>query len=110
MTQLSAEPRPPWLARTLERAPALLRQNRDFRRYWLGQSVSLFGDQITELAVPLVGVLVLHAGPAQMGYLTAANLAPYLLFSLHAGAWVDRRGRRRQVMIAADFGRSLLVG
>jgi MFS family permease len=93
----------------LERAPELIRENRDFRRYWTGQTISLFGDQITQLAVPLVGVLILHAGPAQMGYLTAANLAPYLLFSLHAGAWVDRRGRRRQVMIAADLGRALLL-
>jgi MFS family permease len=93
----------------LERTPELLRENRDFRRYWTGQTISLFGDQITELAVPLAGVLILHAGPAQMGYLTAANLAPYLLFSLHAGAWVDRRGRRRQVMIAADLGRALLL-
>ena len=109
MTQLSAEPRPSWFVRARERAPLLLRENRDFRRYWVGQSISLFGDQVTELAVPLVGVLVLHAGPAQMGYLTAVNLAPYLLFSLHAGAWVDRRGRRRQVMIAADFGRALLL-
>ena len=109
MTQFSAEPRRPWHLRTLDRAPVLLRRNRDFRRYWVGQSISLFGDQITELAVPLAGVLVLHAGPAQMGYLTAANLAPYLLFSLHAGAWVDRRGRRRQVMIATDFGRAALL-
>jgi MFS family permease len=97
------------LGRLLHRAPALLRENGDFRRYWTGQSISLFGDQITELAVPLTGVLVLHAGPAQMGYLLAANLAPYLLFSLHAGAWVDRRGRRRQTMIAADFGRACLL-
>ncbi|HYY64731.1 MAG TPA: MFS transporter [Gaiellaceae bacterium] len=86
-----------------------MRGNRDFRRFWTGQTISLFGDQITSLAVPLAGVLVLHAGPAQMGYLTAANLAPYLLFSLHAGAWVDRRGRRRQVMIAADLGRAALI-
>lgn len=93
----------------LARAPLLLRENRDFRRYWTGQSISLFGDQITELAVPLTGVLALHAGAAQMGYLMAANLTPYLLFSLHAGAWVDRRGRRRQTMIAADLGRAGLL-
>jgi MFS family permease len=109
VSELSAPPSPGRLARALERAPSLLRENRDFRRFWTGQTVSLFGDQITQLAVPLVAVLVLDAGPAQMGYLTAANLVPYLLFSLHAGAWVDRRGRRRQVMIAADFGRGLLV-
>jgi MFS family permease len=100
---------PSRIGRLLGHAPALLRQNRDFRRFWTGQTISLFGDQITLLAVPLVGVLILHAGPAQMGYLTAANLAPYLLFSLHGGAWVDRRGRRRQVMIAADVGRAILL-
>jgi MFS family permease len=109
VAHLSAEPRPPFFARVRGRGPRLLRENRDFRRYWIGQSISLFGDQITMLALPLVAVLVLHAGPAQMGYLTAANLAPFLVFSLHAGAWVDRRGRRRQAMIAADFGRAGLL-
>ncbi len=96
----------PQLAR---RVPRLLRANLNFRRYWLGQSISLFGDQITTLALPLAAVLVLHAGPAEMGYLTAANLAPFLLFSLHAGAWVDRRGRRRQVMVASDLGQAVLL-
>jgi MFS family permease len=109
VTEVSAPPRTGRLERVRERVPSLLRDNRDFRRFWTGQTVSLFGDQVTLLALPLVGVLALHAGPAQMGYLTAANLAPYLLFSLHAGAWVDRRGRRRQVMIAADLGRALVI-
>ena len=69
----------------------------------------MFGDQVTLIALPLVAVLVLHAGAAQMGYLTAAGLAPNLLFALHAGAWVDRHGRRRRVMIAADLGRAALL-
>jgi predicted MFS family arabinose efflux permease len=41
-----------------------------------------------------------------MGFLVAAELAPHLFFALHAGAYVDRRGRRRQIMIAADFLRA----
>jgi MFS family permease len=89
--------------------PALLRENVPFRRFFAGQFVSLVGDQVSLIALPLVGVLVLHAGPAQMGYLTTAALVPNLLFSLHAGAWVDRRGRRRQVMLAADVGRAALL-
>jgi MFS family permease len=89
--------------------PPLLRQSPEFRRLWTGQVVSLLGDQVTLLALPLVAVLVLHAGAAQMGYLTAAGLAPNLLFALHAGAWVDRRERRRRVMIAADLGRTVLL-
>ena len=89
--------------------PPLLRENVAFRRFFAGQAVSLVGDQVALIALPLVGVLVLHAGAAQMGYLTTAALLPNLLFSLHAGAWVDRRGRRRQVMLAADLGRAALL-
>jgi MFS family permease len=88
--------------------PPLLRQQL-FRRYWIGQTVSLFGDQVTLIALPLTAVLILDAGPAQMGYLVAAELAPNLLFSLHAGAWIDRRGRRREAMIATDLGRAALI-
>src|SRR5665213_881283 len=45
-----------------------------------------------------------------MGALTTAYLVPNLIFSLHAGAWVDRRGRRRGVMLATDLGRAALIG
>jgi MFS family permease len=81
----------------------------EFRRFWIGQSVSMLGDQVTIIALPLTAVLVLDVTPAEMGYLTAAELLPNLIFSLHAGAWVDRRGSQRQTMIAADIGRGLLL-
>lgn len=89
--------------------PRLLRESRVFRRYWGAHTVSLLGDQISMLALPLVAVLSLDATAAEMGYLAAAALAPNLLFALHAGAWIDRRGRRRQTMIAADIGRAALL-
>jgi MFS family permease len=89
--------------------PALLRTHPQFRRFWTGQTVSLIGDQVTFIALPLVAVIVLDASAAQMGYLTAAALIPNLLFSLHAGALVDRRGHRRHLMILADVGRGLLL-
>jgi MFS family permease len=69
----------------------------------------MFGDQISSVALPLVAVLALHAGPAAMGYLAALVWLPSLLFSLHAGAWADRHGRRRATMIAADLGRAALL-
>jgi MFS family permease len=99
-----ADPAPPRRPRT----PRLLQQTA-FRRYWSAQTVSLFGDQITILAVPLLAVLAIGAGPAEMGYLTAASLLPNLFFSLPAGAWVDRYPRRRQLMIIADLGRAGLL-
>lgn len=86
----------------------LLRE-RDFRNFWLGETISLLGDQISLIALPLAAVLVLDAGPADMGYLTAAGLAPHLLLSLPAGVWLDRVARRRRIMVAADLGRALLV-
>jgi MFS family permease len=98
------------LAERRSLVPELLRRNAPFRTFWAAESVSLVGDQISFLALPLVAVLALGAGPAEMGYLTAANLVPSLLFSLHAGAWADRRGDRRRLMIATDLGRAALLG
>jgi len=89
--------------------PRLLRENRPFRSFFAAQTISLFGDQVTLIALPLTAVLVLDAGPAEMGYLTAAGLLPHLFFALHAGAWVDRHGRRRHTMVAADLGRAAIV-
>ena len=90
--------------------PPLLFDAVDFRRLWFGQTISVFGDQLTLLGLPLVAVLVLGADAGQMGTLTAAGLLPHLLFSLPAGVWLDRVKRRRRVMIAADMGRAVLLG
>lgn len=89
--------------------PPLLRSNRSFRDFWTGQTISLFGDEITLLALPLLAIFELDAGPAQVGLLSAAALAPNLLFSIHLGAWADRRHRRRALMVAADLGRAALL-
>jgi MFS family permease len=69
----------------------------------------MLGDQVSALALPLVGVLTLHASPAEMGVLTALVWAPNLVFAVHAGALTDRLGRRRKVMIASDLGRAVLL-
>lgn len=75
----------------------------DFLRLWAGDSISQFGNQISALAIPLIAVLTLHASPFAVGMLTAAGQAPSLLFSLIAGAWIDRF-RRRPVLIGANLG------
>jgi MFS family permease len=91
------------------RIPGLLQRNENFRRYFIGQSVSLLGDQVSIIALPLTAVLALHATAGEMGALTTAYLLPNLLLSLHAGVWVDRSGRRREVMLFADVARALLT-
>jgi MFS family permease len=87
---------------------SLLRED-NFRKFWLGQTISLFGDQITYIALPLTAVLVLDASASEMGYLGAAALLPHLFFALPAGVWLERVARRRHVMILADVGRAVLL-
>jgi MFS family permease len=84
------------------------RADGDFLKLWAGQTVSMFGAQITAVALPLTAALHLDATPAQMGVLVAAGSAPYLVLGLVAGVWIDRT-RRRPVLIAADLGRAALL-
>lgn len=81
-----------------------------FMRLWAGQTISVFGDQITLLALPLAAVLTLDASAAEMGLLTAAGWAPHLFLSLGVGVWVDQRRHRRALLIGADLGRALVLG
>jgi MFS family permease len=83
--------------------------HRDFRLLWGGETVSELGSQVSLLAIPLLAVRSLNATTFQVGVLTAASTAAFLLVGLPAGAWVDRL-RRRRVMIAADLGRMLALG
>lgn len=77
----------------------------NFLKLWAGQTVSLFGSQISLLAIPLTAVLILNATALQMGILTATAAVPYLLFGLVAGVWVDRLrqsiGLQKTLVIAA---------
>ncbi len=80
-----------------------------FRNFWVGQTISVVGDQVTLLAIPIIAALVLGASPAEMGLLTAVGLLPHLLFSLPAGVWLDRVHRRRRLMIIVDLARAALI-
>ena len=73
----------------------------DVRALWLGETVSELGTAVSSLAIPLVAVVTLHAGPFATGVLVAGAWLPWVVIGLPAGAWVDRLPARR-VMIAAD--------
>ncbi|WP_432989793.1 MFS transporter [Dactylosporangium sp. CA-233914] len=72
-----------------------LLRTRNFALLWIGQSTSALGSSITAMALPLVAVSTLDAGPAMVALLTAATWLPWLLIGLPAGVWVDRWPRRR---------------
>jgi MFS family permease len=84
-------------------------RNPDFVKFWVGETVSVFGSAVTALALPLTAVVVLKATPAQMGALTAAGYVPFLLVGLLAGVWVDRF-RRRPILLGADIAKAILLG
>lgn len=87
---------------------ATLWRNTDFLKFWAGETLSLYGTQVTTLAAPLTAVLLFDVSPEQLGLLRFAQLVPYLAFGLLFGAWVDRV-RRRPIMLAANFARMILI-
>ncbi|MFD3619503.1 MFS transporter [Streptomyces sp. NPDC058676] len=89
--------------------PSSLWRDGDFRRLWVGQTVSQLGEHTSLVVLPLFAVLTLNASADQLGVLRAVGQAPILLLSLLVGAWVDR-WRTRTVMVLTDVGRTLALG
>lgn len=80
----------------------------DFLKLWSAETVSQFGTQISQLALPLAAIDVLHASAFEVATLTTVEFLPFLLVSLPAGVWVDRLPRR-PILIAGDLARAGLL-
>lgn len=89
-------------------APEKLWRHRDFLLLWGGESISGVGTAISLVVLPLIAVVYLHANGLEVGALSAAEWAPWLLVGLPAGVWVDR-SRRRLLMIGCDLARVALL-
>ncbi len=85
----------------------LLRQS-NFRNLWLGQTISMFGAEVTASVIPLLAALTLEASVFEMGVLSAVTFMPYLVVSQFVGVWLDRAPKRR-LIVAADAGRGVLL-
>jgi MFS family permease len=83
-------------------------KNVNFTKLWFSQAVSLLGTSITTLAIPLLAAISLHASPVQMGLLNGAAFAPFLLFGLFAGIWVDQLPRRA-TLVMTDIARAAIL-
>jgi predicted MFS family arabinose efflux permease len=77
---------------------------RPFGWLWAAYAVSAYGSGLGFGAFPLIAVLVLHAGPAQVSALSAVGPAVGALIALPLGPWVEFR-RKRPVMITMDLAR-----
>ncbi|WP_067182430.1 MFS transporter [Microtetraspora niveoalba] len=89
------------------KTPGALR-NPEFLKFWIGETVSLMGAELTRFALPLVAVLSLSASAFEVGVVNAMRYGPIVVVSLFAGVWLDRR-RRRPVLIASNLGRALFI-
>lgn len=85
-----------------------LRDDPDFRRYWLARALSITGSMVTAVALPVL-VYRLSGSPFLTALVTALEAAPYLLTGLFAGALSDRWNRRR-VMVSADLVNAVVIG
>jgi hypothetical protein len=74
----------------------MLWRHGDFLRLWSAQTISMFGSQVSALALPFVAVVVLRASAFGVAALGTVFMTPFVLFTLPAG--VDRLSRRLRVM------------
>ncbi|HEX5148458.1 MAG TPA: MFS transporter [Candidatus Limnocylindrales bacterium] len=78
----------------------------DFLKLWTAETVSVFGTQVTLLALPIVAASILNVTPFEFGLLATIEFLPFIFLSLPAGVWVDRL-RRRPILIIGDLGRAI---
>ncbi|MGW7205631.1 MFS transporter [Streptomyces sp. NPDC054837] len=81
---------------------------RAFGWLWAAYGVSALGTALALHAFPLIAILVLHAGPAEVSALAAAGLAVGAVVAVPLGPWVEFR-RKRPVMMAMDLARCALL-
>jgi MFS family permease len=83
-------------------------RNPDFAKLWTAATLSLFGTQVSQIAIPVIAVLVLKVPPFQVAVLATLEFLPFLLFTLPAGVWVDRLPRRL-ILVSGDLGRAAML-
>lgn len=78
-----------------------LKVSRDYRRLWVGNSLSAVGTQLTLVAVSLE-IFALTGSSAYVGLLGAFALVPLVIAGLYGGAVADHLDRRK-VALASSF-------
>lgn len=77
---------------------------REFGWLWAAYAASAYGSGLGFGALPLIAVMVLHAGPAEVSALSAVGPAVGALIAVPLAPWVEFR-RKRPVMIGMDLVR-----
>src|SRR5262249_33662701 len=95
------------VSETNAQKPASPLKVRNFRLLWIGEGISLLGDQFYLIALPWL-VLQLTGSALALGTIMALASIPRAVFMLVGGALVDRYSPR-SVMLASNVARLVLV-
>lgn len=71
-----------------------------FRRLAWSNLLAQSAEQLSLAAVPIVAVLLLQAGPGEIGLLASIQSLPFLLLSMPLGLLADRTSRTRLMALA----------
>jgi len=88
--------------------PTSLWRHRDFLKLWSAETVSRFGSEVSNLALPFVAIVVLKVSAFEVALLGALEFLPFLLFTLPAGVWIDRLARK-PILVASDLVRAVAL-
>jgi MFS transporter, DHA3 family, macrolide efflux protein len=102
-TEGASTPAPPPM---LSMKEVLVKQQ--FRRLWLGQMVSIFGDFVALFAVQVAITFRMHGTAEDVTFVMVAYLVPFALIGPVAGVFVDR-WNPRVTMIVSDLTRGALI-
>jgi MFS family permease len=84
---------------TLTLRPARARLGADWYKLWVASAISTIGDGTLVVAVPLLAT-TMTKDPILIAAVPVFAHLPWLFFSLHAGAIVDRFSRRTMMVLA----------
>ena len=96
------------LSRMLRQTFLSLR-NRNFRLFFIGQSISNTGNWLTNIALTLLVLNMTHSGFA-VGLLAACQYGPILLLSAWAGALADQADKRRMLLVTQSLEMAQSIG
>jgi len=71
-----------------------------FQKLAISNLMAQSAEQLTLAAVPIVAVLMLEAGPGQIGVIAAVQSLPFLLLSIPLGLLADRMSRKKLMLLS----------
>ena len=87
--------------------PFIALKNRNFLIYWLGLGISQSGTWMQNIAQPWLALIITN-DPLLVGFVSAAQFVPIMLFSLFSGALIDKIKDKKRILYLTQGGQCLV--